>query len=82
MNEEIKHLKSEIRELKRLNKILREEVVLNSIAASLCDRIDDALKGYRTEGESLDEAVIRLLEVLRKQDKIWRNGKVIRTKKV
>jgi hypothetical protein len=61
-NNEIDKLKKEIRKLKKEIKILKEGIVLEESAQDQCDRIDDILFGYRKSGESLDEAVARLMK--------------------
>jgi hypothetical protein len=65
MNEIIK-LKKEIRKLKREIKILKEGIILEELGQDMCDRISEALLGHRRSGESLDEAVIRLLNSKKK----------------
>jgi len=70
-SDQVNNLKKQIRQLKRKNKELEEEVILNAIAADLCDRVEEALKGYSQIGESLDEAVIRLLH------RVGKNGRKI-----
>lgn len=60
----ITKLKALKAENKRLKKAIEESIALMDLAGSMCDKIDNILKGYRKSGESLDEAVARMKSAL------------------